>query len=655
MTVERRTAGESGDDALSVDAVLVLLDAVTTDRLSDDELERLLRSDGLSGERRTQIVRSIQRIHGSYAHLQRRTRELAALFSTARELVALHDVDLVLQRLVERAHDLIGTDVAYLSEVTDEHGGMTVRYSVGTITASFRHLFVPTGKGLASKVVAARTAVRASRYVEMDEAPHDPGIDAAVSAEGLVSFLGVPLVVGEEVLGALFACNRFVHDFTPEQVNLLSAFADHAASVLNSARLLHRSDEAVEKARKAYAELEEHLATVERAAALHEQLTSAVAAGGGISDVIATLAAALERPVVVLDAELRHLSGRPDAPSPPTGPTVSDAVVRSRETGRCIDVTVDGTTWTVVALVGTDTVLGAIAASAGGGTFDAAERRMLERAAHIAALVSLKRDAVATADADRRSRILTDLLAGIETGDADPAGELDALGGPIRCVAVLALPDRGSATTLHRVAALVADRGLFVVRGSTLVVAWVGDDGADRTERLRDALEALSRRSLVAVVAPVPAPTADLARIVQRAEHALELLPSLGIEGGTVPADAYAPYLGMFSTDPSAASQFVDELLGPVIRWDQRRRTELVATLAVYFANGENGGAAARALQIHKNTVQQRLERIQDLVTGEWADPEFRFRLHAAVRLHTLRSAALTATTTRHADWTRTP
>ena len=75
-----------------------------------------------------------------------------------------------------------------------------------------------------------------------------------------------------------------------------------------------------------------------------------------------------------------------------------------------------------------------------------------------------------------------------------------------------------------------------------------------------------------------------------------------------------------------------------MIRWDRRRKTDLVATLAAYFGTGESASATGRELHVHKNTVQQRLERIQELTIGEWADPEFRFRLHAAVRLHVLRT-----------------
>ena len=70
--------------------------------------------------------------------MRRRANELEALFSTARELVRLQDVDEVLGRLVERAHQLMGTDVTYLSEVENAGGDLRVRHSVGTVTPGMR-------------------------------------------------------------------------------------------------------------------------------------------------------------------------------------------------------------------------------------------------------------------------------------------------------------------------------------------------------------------------------------------------------------------------------------------------------------------------------------------------------------------------------------
>lgn len=631
------------DDQVSVETVVALLSASAADHaLPEADLERLVRAEGLDAGQSEQIVDAARRLHGAHTHLQRRTQELAALFSTARELVQLHDVDTVLQRLVERAHDIIGTDVTYLSEIEPPSGGLRVRHSVGTVSAPFRDLIVPSGKGLASKVVEGRAPVWVARYEDMDAAPRDPGIDAAVATEGLVSFLGVPMAVGEEILGALFACNRFSHDFTPDQVVLLSAFADHAAAVLNSARLLHRSHEATQQAERAYEELAEHVAQMERASLVHESMTAAVVAGGSIEEVLATLSEALDRPGVVLDAELKRLSAHPHDRIPlPPGRVFAPALASSRATGHCVETEVDGTTWITVAVVGADALLGAIVMPVGAQDFGAVERRLLERAAHVAALLSLKREAVAGARADRRSRVLRDLLDGVSLERADPTGELASFDEPVGSVAALSLPEGESVRVKRRLVQLVDDVGIFAVRGRHVVVLWAADDGPDRTERLREQLQAEVSGTVTAVFVAVSGPRPDLVAAVDRVERCLEILPSLDVAGTTVSADVFVPYQALVSSEPGATRQFIEQMLGPVIAWDERRRTELVATLAAYFAAGESGSAAGRRLHVHKNTIQQRLERIQELTGGDWSDAEYRFRLQAAVRLHSLRAAVV--------------
>ncbi|MBM6590784.1 GAF domain-containing protein [Brevibacterium sp. RIT 803] len=629
------------NDEVSADTVLALLRATSADHTAAiEEIDSRIRAEGLDPRTAQRIIAEARQLQNTHSHLHRRSQELAGLLSSARELVALHDVDTVLQRLVQRAHDLIGTDVTYLSEIEAGTGGMRVRHSVGTVSELFRDLVVPMGKGLASKVVEARAPVWVSRYEEMIEAPRDPGIDAAVEAEGLSSFLGVPMIVGNEILGALFACNRFGHDFTPEQVALLSAFADHATVALNSARLLRNSHQAAEAAETAYRELADHVAQMERANQVHETLTAAVVAGGSIGEIVTTMSRALAHPVIALDARLRRLTADPiDVVSVPAAHKLAAAVAESRETGHCAEATIDDTHWITIAIVGADSLTGALIMQAESGSHSAVEYRLLERAAHVAALLSLKRDAVDTARAERRSRILRDLLDGTELERADPTSELLTLSGQIRWASALSIPDGDTVRPTRRIAQLVGDEAIFTLRGNQLIVLWAIADGPEHTERLRRQLAAEMPSAITAVFAPIH--DESLVASAERSARCLEILPSLGIAGLSVPAESFVPYQALASTDPDAAVQFIAQMLDPIIAWDERRGTELIATLGAYFDAGESGSGAGRMLHVHKNTIHQRLERIHELTDGALADPEYRFRVNAAVRLLRLRGELL--------------
>jgi hypothetical protein len=599
-------------------------------------LTQLLTEADAAASEVEEILAAVQESQQQTARLRRRTVELEALFSTARELVRLQDVTDVLRRLVERAHELMGTDVTYLSEVDNAQGDLRVRYSAGTVTPGFRDLLVPAGFGLASLVADSREPVWVREYTRMADAPHDPSIDDAVAREGLVSFLGVPLAVGDEVLGALFACNRFAHDFTPDQVLLLSAFADHAAAVLHSARVLAESAAARAHAEQAYAELERHLAATQVVGAIHEELTAAVVSGATLIDLVSTLSDRLGRRVRAVDDQGRPLGTATDARAElPARRLLTDAMRQSRTSGHAVTVADGARRWLVVAILGADRVLGAMVADDDDRVDDLA-RPTLERAAQVAALVTFQRDAVSAIRAERRARLLVSLLDG-----ADAASALSTeVAAPLTACAVIDAGGRERALTVA--ADAVGDDGLVAVRERAVIVAWAVPHAEAATERVRRTLaERLEDSTVTAVVGPSVTDAAGLRSSVERAVRDLRFLAPLGIRGATVRSDDFAPYHALTSGEPEAAARFVQGVLGPVQDWDDRRGTALVDTLCAYFDSGESRQRAADVLRVHTNTVQQRLDRIRALLGGDLDDAEFRFRVQAAVRLEMLRRALL--------------
>ena len=404
---------DSPADGIAVETVLALLDVMAAGQLDGPvRTTEILAGSDVPPAAARRIEAAVRRLQSAGAHWRRRGQELTALFSSARELAQLRDVDTLLERLVERAHDLVGTDVTYLSEFHPESRELRVRNTLGTTTLAFRHLRVPPGKGLASMVVNSRSPQWTSRYAAMVKAPHDVGIDAAVRAEGLVSLLGVPLLAGDDVIGVLFAANRVEHDFTPDEISLLSAFADHAAVVLQTAQLLSEARRSHEEARQAYDELTRHLQAMERASTVHQELTATVLRGGTAQEVADALGSALQCTVTVLDDELRRPAERVGPGDPAVPADVWTAVEESRRSGHCVVLNPSrGRHRAVVAVVAGSTFLGALVLDAGELAFGPVERRTAERAAQITALLALKQDAIIDAEQRVRGDLLADLLA----------------------------------------------------------------------------------------------------------------------------------------------------------------------------------------------------------------------------------------------------
>ena len=98
-------------------------------------------------------------------------------------------------------------------------------------------------------------------------------------------------------------------------------------------------------------------------------------------------------------------------------------------------------------------------------------------------------------------------------------------------------------------------------------------------------------------------------------------------------------FLGQLLGDRADLDAFVRQTLGPVLGYDERRGTELVATLRAYFANGSQLARTKDVLHVHVNTVVQRLERVASLLGEDWQAPDRALEIQLALRLHRLREA----------------
>ena len=97
-------------------------------------------------------------------------------------------------------------------------------------------------------------------------------------------------------------------------------------------------------------------------------------------------------------------------------------------------------------------------------------------------------------------------------------------------------------------------------------------------------------------------------------------------------------FAGLVLGDGADVAGYLDRVLGPLLDYDDRRGSDLVGTLAAYFAAGTSPRRAAGALHVHVNTVGQRLDRVTSLLGDDWQAPDRALEIQLALRLHRLRA-----------------
>ncbi|PRY41147.1 CdaR family transcriptional regulator [Geodermatophilus tzadiensis] len=574
-------------------------------------------------------------VRAAFAARRRRESELSALFDTASDLAALRGVDSVLTAIVRRARQLLGTDVSYLTLNDDARGNTYMRVTDGSVSARFQALRLPMGAGLGGLVAQAAAPYATASYFTDPRFHHTDEIDDGVREEGLVAILGVPLIRGSQVIGVLYAADRTERAFDRSEVALLGSLAAHAAIAIDNARLLEETRTALEELSAATRELRAHTESVERAAGAHDRFIGVVLRGGGVEGVAAAVTEALGGRITVLDEEGRPTAGDDGAAALPPDP--AGALALARATGRTVR---DGEWWTAAVTVGSELLGGLVLQQAA--DLSDADQRILERAALVTALLLLIRRTAGEAEGRVRGELVDELLT-VPLRDPDGLRErARRLGADLDrplAVVVVRVEERCRGRALAAATHLAATRGGLAGTRDARVVLCLPDLAAADAAALvrREVAAAVGRPVTAGGAGPVHGPAA-VAGASAEAGRCASTLEALGRAGESASADELG-FVGLLVGEGRDVPGFVTATLAPVLDYDARRGTDLVTTLRAWFATGGSPARAAEVLNVHVNTVTQRLDRVGRLLGRDWSAPDRALEVQLALRLHRLTAA----------------
>jgi len=579
------------------------------------------------------------RVRGVLDQRRRREAELSALYETANDLAALREVDAVLQAIVHRARLLLASDVTYLSLNDDVAGDTYMRVVDGISSPLFRSLRLPLGAGLGGLVAQTATPYATASYFEDQRFHHTAPINEAVAEEGLVSILGVPLILGANVIGVLYAANRSERPFDREHVSLLVTLAAHAAIALDNAHLLSETSAALEELNNASRLLREYTQGIERASDAHDRFTQLALRGGDVADVAAAVSEVLGGDLWVLDADDRTLATTVTLAGGSAKVTVDDLSLdvpaladAARTAGRAVRL---DDWWAVCVTTGPE-ALGTLLLHTDRELNDS-DRRTFERAALVTALLLLLRRSVAETESRVKGELLDDLLdeplpdaAKLRERARRVGADLDA-----RHTVVVARSPSGDRSRLVTAASFLAGQlhGLSTERQGAVVLVLPMDDPREAAHKVCAELTGALSAPVTAGASAVIDRPAQVPAARREAMRCLETLEALGRTGEGASAAEFG-FLGVLLGDRRDVIPFVRRTIGAVLDYDEARGTDLAGTLEAYFSHDRNLARTHQALHIHVNTVTQRLERITSLLDDGWQQPDRSLEVQIALRLH---------------------
>lgn len=578
------------------------------------------------------------RLRENVEHKLKREHELIALNETARDLSAMRDTDQVLQAIIRRARQLVGSDIAYLSAAPDDRSPLHVRATEGVISEAFATIIVPRDVGICGSVVRTRKPCQSSHYGSDERFHHDPVIDGAIKTEGVVSILGIPLELEAHIIGVLFVADRYERSYNPQEISILQSLGTFAALAIENARLLEEGQRALSMARDANVALRAKADDIESAAVAHERLTELIARGGSLEDLRHRVATLLGGDAIILDERQVAIAGT--LPDEMRESGLASAIRESGRLGRSVQFEPAPAEAVTVAAVTSGAVrLGAVVLIRAR-PMSSSEIRTLERAALVTAIVLLSMERVT----ETAYRNVADIVSALFRGTSDPFGPEGSQAMPAGvslCWPVtMLLVSRREGFAAHLPQALRAAASGRQTIGAAfngdLAIATNNHDWMELARRIATALKDAGHHDFNIVASlPVSDITAATAEY-QRLRRGLALLRSLGQSGRVVPEKALSLYALLFDGQgEDAARQFIQHTIGQLLDHDRRRKAQLTPTLFSFFESGRSLQRAADLLEIHVNTMRQRLDAIS-AICPDWSEPNRGLELHMALRLHRL-------------------
>lgn len=198
-----------------------------------------------------QMLSELSALKAQNAALQRRQLELVALLQAHEAITSSLDLEESLNAIVHQASAIAGGSDTWVYVLDEQDHVLRCRVSVSMSREEMDDLVIPVGEGFAGCVAVSRTPLA---IADIREHPHLWRADLAAK-HGHVAYLGLPVMLGEQLLGVLAFSHATPRHFTSADVESLTVFARQAAIAVGNARLYEAAQRELAERRRAEAAL----------------------------------------------------------------------------------------------------------------------------------------------------------------------------------------------------------------------------------------------------------------------------------------------------------------------------------------------------------------------------------------------------------------
>lgn len=227
-------------------------------RMANEQLTRELQAAAAElqkrvEERTRELAERVAEVQRLRAEAERRADEQAALLRVSALVGSSLRLDEVLNTVVRQAAELFHADRVGLYVYDENQAALIAKAQYAPSLSEeeqSRWACIPL-----STSPAAAEVVRTSSPLLIPDIQQDPRMPRSLSELGILSSLLLPMPLKHKLLGVIILDAREAQHFTPHDVELAQAMAQHAASAMEKARLYEELGASMEQLKRTQADL----------------------------------------------------------------------------------------------------------------------------------------------------------------------------------------------------------------------------------------------------------------------------------------------------------------------------------------------------------------------------------------------------------------
>jgi len=578
---------------------------------------------------------------------------LNRLFATIKNVAQSFELAEILPEIIKDASQLLNAESGDIL-LWDRECNVLKVVAVYEFPPDMLYFEMPMGEGLTSQAMASRRPVMVPDYLAY------PRRAKVLDHYRFKAVLSVPLISRGQALGAINIHSGSVgYRYSEDDINLLAAFADHAAVAIDNAQRYENEKNLVANLRRSNERLSQSLA-------IQSQFTQQALHGRGLTGLAQRLASLIHHPVLIEDPFFHLLAsskangdpaveqGTPiELQNQPDFKAALTELIESRQ----------ASTFTkymnrlIAPLLAADDGLGYLTVLPGDSDLNDLDRVAIELAATNCALELVKQRAAFEAEARLRGDFVLDLIGGNFREDDSVISRATFLGYDLQqpyevlvCDIKHNLPEHEAAKlnqrlfqTAHRFVLSRSPKSLVAAQSRSLIILLAcmtkRDEGTKPAVQLARALKGtlediFPQVTLALALGDTCRRPADFTRSYDCARSALDLMNSLGRADQIIDSQALGFYgLLLQSNSPEKLAAYARTTFQALRNYDDAHHTDLLRTLQLYFQHGGNKQSAARAAFLHVNTLTYRLRKVQEMLNVDLRKPDDLLHLQFALKV----------------------